>query len=236
MVVFLAVVAAIAAWWLSRQRLLALPWLEVGLPVAFPDTQASRLAPAKIGLGVFLAVASCLFALLASAYSMRSATALSDLAAGMQLVSPGLLWVNTAMLVASSLALHGAVLSARRGQSDRLLGHLAASWAASIAFVGGQLIAWRGLARGGHPLGSGPANDFFYLITGAHALHVLGGIAVLSVTLGKALVEAEPARLRLTTELCATYWHFLLLVWLALLVLLTGALDALGSLCRTLIT
>ncbi len=235
-VLFLAVVAAIAFWWLSRQRLAALPWLEVGLSAEFPRTQASRLPPAKIGLGVFLAVACCLFALLSSAYLMRTGALVSDLAAGVRLVPPPLLWVNTAMLAASSVALQCAFVSARRGHRDLLLGNLAASCVASLAFVAGQFLAWSILARGGHPIGSGQANDFFYLLTGAHALHVLGGTAVLGVTFGKALGEAEPARIRLTVELCATYWHFLLLVWLALLGLLTGGVDAIGSLCRTLIT
>ena len=236
MVLFLAVVAAIAGWWLSRQRLAALPWLEVGVRAEFPRTQASPLPAAKIGLGVFLAVACCLFALLCSAYVMRTDAAVPNLASGAQLLPPRLLWVNSAMLAASSIALQWASLAARRRQRDLMVGNLAAGSVATLAFVAGQLLAWRILVDGGHALGSGPANDFFYLLTGAHALHVVGGLAVLSVTLVKALGEAEPARLRLTVELCAYYWHFLLLVWIALFGLLMGGADAIGTLCRTLVT
>jgi Heme/copper-type cytochrome/quinol oxidase, subunit 3 len=65
---FLAVIAAIVAWWLAQQRLTAKPWLEAG-PISDPG--ASLLPTAKIGLGVFLAVAGSLFALLIGAYSMR---------------------------------------------------------------------------------------------------------------------------------------------------------------------
>ena len=68
-------IAGIAGWWLSRQRLMAKPWLEAGPVTAFPATEASATHPAKIGLGVFLAVVGALFALLISAYFMRMADA-----------------------------------------------------------------------------------------------------------------------------------------------------------------
>ena len=70
-ILFLAVIAAIVAWWLSQQRLTAKPWLEVGAIDDFPAQGALSLPPAKIGLGVFLAVVGSLFALLISAYFMR---------------------------------------------------------------------------------------------------------------------------------------------------------------------
>jgi len=66
--IFLAVVAAIVAWWLSQQRITAKPWLEAG---SIADTGASSLPAAKIGLGLFLVIVGSLFALLISAYSMR---------------------------------------------------------------------------------------------------------------------------------------------------------------------
>jgi cytochrome c oxidase subunit 3 len=70
-VLFMAVIAVIVGWWLSQQRLTAKPWLEEGSIDDFPGTGAMTLPAAKIGLGVFLAVATSLFALFISAYSMR---------------------------------------------------------------------------------------------------------------------------------------------------------------------
>ena len=233
--VFLAVVAAIVGWWLSRQRLASLPWLEVGVRAEFPRTQAVGLPPAKIGLGVFLAVACCLFALLSSAYVMRT-DGVPDSLSGAGLLPPPLLWVNSAMLGVSSIALQWASVSARRGQRDLMLGNLAAGGVAALGFVAGQLLAWRLLTQGGHPLGSTPANDFFYLLTGAHALHVLGGLVVLGATFAKGLRAAAPTSVRLSLELCATYWHFLLLVWLLLFGLLMGGADTIGSFCRALVS
>ena len=66
-----AVIVAIAAWWLSQQRLMSKPWLEAGTVEAWPGTESGSMPAAKIGLGVFLAVVGCLFALFTSAYFMR---------------------------------------------------------------------------------------------------------------------------------------------------------------------
>ena len=93
---FLLPIGAIVAWWLSHQRLMAKPWLEVGAigEVAVPGP--SSLPAATIGLGVFLAVVSSLFALFISAYFMRMQVA--DWA---QLPVPMLLWFNTGVLILS---------------------------------------------------------------------------------------------------------------------------------------
>src|SRR6516225_12339833 len=66
-VLFMAALALYAGWWLSHQRLMAKPWLEEGGIGEFPGGRLSA-PPAKIGLGVFLAVAGSLFALVISAY------------------------------------------------------------------------------------------------------------------------------------------------------------------------
>lgn len=233
---FLAVVAAIALWWLSRQRLAALPWLETGIGAEFPDTQASRLPSAKIGLGFFLVVAGCLFALLSSAYVMHADSAAAHRAMGAGLLPPPLLWVNSAALVAGSLCMQCASVAARRGQRDWMVGTLAAGGLAALAFVVGQVLAWFILVRSGHPFGSGPDNDYFYLLTGIHGVHVLGGLVILGVMFAEVLRGAAIERVSLTVELCAYYWHFLLLVWVILFGLLLGGADAIGGFCRALVS
>ena len=70
--VFLLVIAGIAGWWLSQQRLMSKPWLEQGIDRRISRHRIRhRMPTAKIGLGVFLAVVGCLFALFTSAYFMR---------------------------------------------------------------------------------------------------------------------------------------------------------------------
>ena len=215
--IFLAVVATIVVWWLSHQRLAAKPWLEQGVIGAeAPDAGVTRTRTAMIGLGVFLTVASSLFALFASAYTMRMHMG-ADWRA---LPVPFLLWPNTAVLVASSVALHRAQLAARGGSMDRTRDALLLGGGLALLFLAGQLLAWRQLDAAGYFVAANPANAFFYLLTAVHGLHVLGGLVALARATAKVWDGGDPDRVRLSVELCAVYWHFLLLVWLVLFALL----------------
>jgi cytochrome c oxidase subunit III len=229
--VFLLVIVGFAGWWLSHQRLMAKPWLEQGVIGDVVGMEGSALPTAKIGLGVFLAVVGCLFALFTSAYFMRMA--LSDWQA---LPLPRVLWFNTGVLVLSSIALQCASVAARRGQIDTVRLGLVTAGLTALAFLIGQLVAWRELTADGYLLTANPANSFFYLITGMHGLHILGGLVGLSRTTAGAWNGARPERLRLSVELCAMYWHFLLFVWLAIFALLAGWAATFFEICRQLLT
>lgn len=208
---FLAGMAAVVAWWLAQQGLAAKPWLETGPAGDVPDTGASSLPTAKIGLGVFLAVAGSLLALLVSAHSMRM---------GMEdwrpLPQPGMLWANTGVLVLSSVALHRARAAARRWDPEGTGPWLLAGGLGAVAFLVGQVLVWRQLVAAGHLLATNPADAFFYLITAIHGLHVLGGLVALGRAGAKLRRRAAMDELRLSVELCATYWHFLLVAWVVL--------------------
>lgn len=229
-ILFMAGIAAIAGWWLSQQRLAAKPWLEEGVSVDLREESPSSLPPAKIGLGVFLAVVGSLFALFISAYSMRM-----NLVDWRTLPVPALLWFNTGVLVLSSVALQWAYMAARRNDIDGISVGLCAGGASAITFLVGQLLAWRQLSGAGYFLASNPANSFFYLITAVHGLHLMGGLVALGRTTAKVLRGAGATQIRLSVELCTIYWHFLLLVWLVLLGLLTGWTDSFIDICRQLL-
>lgn len=230
-ILFMAGMAAIAGWWLSQQRLTAKPWLEQGVMVDLREEGVSSPPAAKIGLGVFLAVVGSLFALFISAYSMRM-TMVDWRAVPM----PRLLWFNTAGLVLSSVALQAAYMAARRNDIDGVIYGLCAGGASVVTFLIGQLLAWRELSVGGYFLASNPANSFFYLITAVHGLHLMGGLVALGRTTAKVWHGAPVTQVRLSVELCAIYWHFLLLVWLVLLGLLTGWTDNFVDICRQLLS
>jgi cytochrome c oxidase subunit 3 len=227
----MAGLAVIAGWWLSRQRLTAKPWLEQGVTVDLREEGPSSPPAAKIGLGVFLAVVGSLFALFISAYSMRMT--MVDWRA---LPIPRLLWFNTAVLVLSSVALQGAQVAARRNDMNGVIVGLCAGGASAVTFLVGQLLAWRELSIAGYFLASNPANSFFYLITAVHGLHLMGGLVALGRTTAKVWHGAPVTEVRLSVELCAIYWHFLLLVWLVLLGLLTGWTDNVIDICRQLLS
>nr|WP_249812573.1 cytochrome c oxidase subunit 3 [Bradyrhizobium sp. 141] len=228
---FLAVLAVIAGWWLSQQRLTAKPWLEEGPIGDFPGGDAMTWPAAKVGLGVFLAVASVLFVLFISAYSMRM-----DVADWRALPVPRLLWFNTGVLVLSSVALQWSYVAARRDDAEGVMIGLLAGGAAAVIFLGGQLLAWQQLGAAGYFVASNPANSFFYLLTAVHGLHLTGGLVALGRTTTKMWRGAGIADMRLSVELCAIYWHFLLLVWLVLLGLLTGWTDDFVNICRQLLS
>ncbi|MGY8709317.1 cytochrome c oxidase subunit 3 [Bradyrhizobium sp. 18BD] len=230
-ILFLTVIAIIAGWWLSQQRLTAKPWLEEGQLGDFPGGDAMTWPAAKIGLGVFLAVASALFVLFMSAYSMRMAVA-----DWRTLPVPRLLWFNTGVLVLSSVALQWSYVAARRDDGEGVMIGLLTGGAAAVIFLAGQLLAWQQLSAAGYFVASNPANSFFYLLTAVHGLHLTGGLVALGRTSAKVWRSSEIADTRLSVELCAIYWHFLLLVWLVLLGLLTGWTDDFVNICRQLLS
>jgi cytochrome c oxidase subunit 3 len=230
-ILFMAGVAAIAGWWLSQQRLAAKPWLEEGVMVDLREEGTLPLPPAKIGLGVFLAVVGSLFALFISAYSMRM-----NMEDWRALPMPRLLWFNTAALVLSSVALQWAYMAARRNDIDGVIIGLCAGAASAVTFLIGQLLAWRELSVAGYFLASNPANSFFYLITAVHGLHLAGGLVAVGRTTAKVWHGVALTKVRLSVELCAIYWHFLLLVWLVLFGMLTGWTDNFVDICRQLLS
>jgi len=239
-VLFLAVIAIIAGWWLSQQQLMAKPWLDPSLIDDTPAWHGSSLPTAKVGLGVFLAVAGCLFALLVSAYFMRieiETTTGAGTAGALfrTMPAPRLLWLNTAALVGGSIALQCTQTAARHGQRDSVRDGLLLGTASAVVFLTGQLLVWRQLLDAGYFAASNSANAFFYLFTGVHGLHVVGGIVALGRTFGRVRSGVAIEPLRQSVWLCTTYWHFLLLVWLVIFAVLTGGADDFIVICRTLV-
>jgi cytochrome c oxidase subunit 3 len=230
-VIILAVIGVIVAWWLSQQRLMSKPWLEVGALGEAPGTGALPLPAATIGLGVFLAVVSSLFGLLISAYLMRM-----HVADWMQLPAPKLLWFNTGVLILSSVALQYAQVAARKGQMESVGDGLIAGGLFTLTFLVGQLLAWQQLNAAGYFLAANPANAFFYLLTGVHGLHLLGGIVALGRATEKVWRGVDVEQVRLSVRLCAIYWHFLLALWLILFSVLTPWVGDFAVICRTLLS
>jgi len=212
---FLGGIMAIIVWWLVRQTVNVKPWLEQR-PIEMVDGDgALSLPPVKVGLGVFLAVATSLFALLISAYHMRMMGADWN-----RLTVPRVLWLNTTVLILASIAMQRTRIAARWGQLDRVKNGLVAAGVLTFSFLAGQLWAWQQMDAAGYFLTANPAYSFFYLLTALHGLHLLGGLWVWGRTTAKVLRGVEVGKVRLSVELCTLYWHYLLLVWLVLFAVL----------------
>jgi cytochrome c oxidase subunit III len=212
---FLGGIMAIIVGWLVRQTVNVKPWLEQRPIEIVHGDGALSLPPVKVGLGVFLAVATSLFALLISAYHMRMMG--EDWT---RLAVPRVLWLNTAVLILASVAMQRTRVAARRGQLDGVKSGLIAGGALTFSFLAGQLWAWQQMDAAGYFLTANPAYSFFYLLTALHGLHLLGGLWVWGRTTAKVMRGVEVAKVRLSVELCTVYWHYLLLVWLVLFAVL----------------
>lgn len=180
-----------------------------GAPLSAAPVSASR-----IGVWLLVGAITVLFVAFTSTYLVRRAQ--SDWRIG---PLPPVLWVNTALLFASGLALERARHGARAGASAHTRRALAVATALGLAFMAGQFAAWKQLAAAGIFMASNPHAAFFYLFTGVHGLHVAGGICALAYTLWKTWRMDGHAALDVI-EPTATYWHFVDGLWIFLFVIL----------------
>ena len=189
------------------------PWLEQ--PGTDSDDGSAFLLPkATLGLRVFLIVVTVIFSLLIIAYADRM-----GLADWHSFRDPALLFANTALLIVSSVLMERARVRVCTGQTREVKISIVGASVFAYAFLVGQLLAWRQLADLGFFAQSNPAAAFFYLLTALHGLHLLGGLVALGRTANK-VWRGDGAQASLSVELCAVYWHFLLVLWLVLFGLL----------------
>lgn len=167
--------------------------------------------------GISLGIVSILmfFMALVSAFLVRKGTSNDWIPVHL----PVLIWINTAILLASS-----ATLEVARERLARLdMGGFRKIWltttAMGILFLIGQILVWKQLAAQGIFIASNPASSFFYIFTGAHGIHVLGGVGAL-VFVAMRKVEARGVSLAMAAEVTGYYWHFMDGLWVFLLMIL----------------
>lgn len=172
--------------------------------------------PARFGLWAFMGTVTMLFLGFTSAYMLRRAS--PD---WQPLRPPGLLWINTGVLLASSATLERARRRLRGWRLVEAQRWVGVAGGLGLLFLAGQLAAWRQLAAQGIFLASNPHSSFFYLLSGLHALHLLGALAwFLAVWASLRRLAVTPGEDGL--GLFATFWHFLAIVWVYLVFLLFG--------------
>ena len=167
------------------------------------------------GLFVLLAASAMVFAALTSAFVVRRG--LSDDWSSMH--KPPILWINTVILLASSLVLDRSRGALKHGDRGKFNLWWTAGTGLGVLFLIGQAIAWRQLADAGVYIATNPSSSFFYVLTASHALHLLGGLTAL------VYVDVQAWRLRLgpakrtAIDVSAIFWHFLDGLWLYLMIL-----------------
>jgi cytochrome c oxidase subunit 3 len=133
---------------------------------------------------------------------------------------PSILWLNTAVLVASSAALEYGRRKLRGGNRTLFNRWWTIGTILGIVFLLGQAYAWRELREAGFYIASSPSVAFFYILTAAHAAHLLGGLtALIYVDVNSLRFSLGPAK-RTAIDCSAIFWHFLNVMWIYLMVLL----------------
>jgi cytochrome c oxidase subunit 3 len=180
-------------------------------------------APASTGIWVGLAAITMTFAAFTSALIVRQGSAQD----WQHFRLPSVLYLNTLVLLASSFTLERArrrianFMGRAQHANDKpgadQAGWLYGTFALGLAFVAGQTFAWMQLRRQGFGLATNVSYSFFYVLTVAHALHLLGGLGGLL----RVIAKLRRSRLRrVSLEATARYWHFMGVLWLYLLFLL----------------
>jgi cytochrome c oxidase subunit III len=174
-------------------------------------------SPKRYSTAITIGLVSILmfFMALASAFIVLRYS--SDLWAAVHL--PRILWANTCVLLASSFTLESARQRLFLADAAGFRKFWLVTTALGLLFVTGQLVAWRQLVAQGVYIASNQASSFFYIFTGAHAVHLLGGVgALLFVSFGK--FQKTKISLPAAAEITSYYWHFMDGLWIFLLALL----------------
>jgi cytochrome c oxidase subunit 3 len=205
-----------------------------------PDYGA-RLRRARLGLAVASVSITMLFVSFTSAYIFRQGLPTFDgrtntytrdwLTANLPVA---MLLVNTLLLLLSSVTMELARRQITRQTAlapvksipgvslgrERYFPWLGARVLLGLGFLVGQWMAWQELAARGFYLATNPSSSFFYLLTAAHALHLTGGLIVMTYAGTISLLHKPLESRRMVVDITAWYWHFMALLWIYIFALL----------------
>lgn len=175
----------------------------------------NRIHPHKFTLWVAIGSIIMMFAGLTSAYIVKR-----NQAGWVSFDIPASFWYSTVVILFSSLTIHKAGLDFRERRMARYRLLMGATLLLGLLFVGLQSAGFRQLWDSGKTLQSNVAYSFLYVIVGLHALHVLGGIVGLAVMSARSFSTRVRIYSRVPVDLICTYWHFVDILWIYLLIFL----------------
>ena len=187
--------------------------------------------PKKFALWLFIVSITMLFAALTSAYIVRKA----DGGNWLIFELPSVFWLNTAVIVLSSLTMQWAYFAAKRDKLGSVKALLIITTVLGFYFIGGQYIAWERLYESGvyfitnnlpgspevlSPKPPSPSSSFLFVLTGLHALHLISGVIFILIVLNSAFKYKVHSKSMRLMQMGTTYWHFLTILWVYLFVFL----------------
>lgn len=198
-----------------------------------------RLLRARVGLGAGAAGICIFFLALASAYIVRQGSGpvlnKDNVWVGdwKPLVLPPIIWLNTLILLISSVTVelarrqmfHEPTLSEEwlgigKPTRRRTLPWLGITLVLGLGFLAGQYEAWKQLNFEGWFMKTNPSSSFFFILTGAHALHLLGGLSGLTWAASQTVLDRPMESRQVATDISAWYWHFMGALWLGIVSLM----------------
>jgi cytochrome c oxidase subunit 3 len=171
--------------------------------------------PKKFALWLFIVSVFMIFAALTSAYIVRQSDGnwvVFDL--------PNLFLLTTGIILVSSATMHWAYISVKKNNFESAKLAITITLLLGIGFLVGQYMAWGQLVENKIHLVGNPSGSFVYIISGLHGLHIVGGIVFLAVVMASIFKLKVHSNNLLRVEMCATYWHFLDVLWLYLFLFL----------------
>jgi len=229
--------------WLSTNNLTSNELTIEDTAESFSPLENAKSSPEKTALIFFLSVVSVIFLLFTITFLSRSQSVDFQALAGepwLPFSQANALWINTGLLILASISLQLCVYFSTQAKStqantaqasiaqtktSQLIIALVFTYLFSAAFLIGQISVWQQLTNNGYAINGNPANSFFYLLTGIHGLHLLGGIFALLRLLWHFWKDVNLRSLNANLRLCAIYWHYLFVVWLGLFALLTASTE-----------
>lgn len=189
----------------------------MAIAIKAEDALGSRY---RIGMLVGLASVAMLFTSLSSAYIVRSGIT-SD---WFPIAVPRMMLGSTALILLSSVSIEIARRKLKQSSQSAYSRYLLLTAFLGLGFLSSQFIAWRRLAHQGLYLASTPHSSFFYLLTGAHAVHLLGGLLAVSLLWLRSRRHVEDSlsmgKRQGVADAVAIYWHFMDALWIYLFLLL----------------
>jgi cytochrome c oxidase subunit III len=192
-------------------------------PLVDPDDPRSAPAPlpmGRLGMRLLLLTLGMLFAATLSGYLAIRGEAPTWPPPGVPAL-PATLWISTVIIVLSSVTAQWALRGIRAGRQAPLRNGLLLTLLLGVAFLVSQSVNWFSLVAVNFTAKTNLYGFLFYLLTGLHAAHVIGGLAPLGLVTGRAWRGAYTSATRSGVEYTVTYWHFLDVVWVILFAVLT---------------
>jgi len=177
------------------------------------NEQRKKIHPHKFTLWVALGSIIMMFAGLTSAYVVKR-----EQPGWTTFSIPKAFWYSTAVILASSLTIQMALKAFKEREMQRYRNLLTTTAILGILFVVLQWTGFRQIWSTGITFRGSGGGQFLYIIAGLHELHVLGGILALIVMFVKAYASKVRSYNSVPVELMSTYWHFVDLLWIYLLV------------------